>query len=216
MATFLTDTFTDTNAVALTSHTGETGATWTTQTGQTGIATIQTNRIYHSGGGRAVVQASGTPASADYDVTATLRLVSGVNGDVGVIGRASTSANTFYTAYVLRSGTTYQIALVRCVAGTLTALTGTNFVGITAPTVGTDHTLTLRMVGSAISAYWDGVLTTGPLTDTNITAAGKAGTFSDIVVTTTTGFHVADVNAVDLVTGKSFVRMQAVNRASTY
>lgn len=219
MATFLNDTFTDTDTTVLTSHTGETGATWTRQTGEnaSGQFTVRTNRIYCSTA-QAVLQASGAPATPNYDVTATIRVVSTVTSIIGVVGRASTSARTYYLAFYNRvtSGGAWSVGLQRMLAGTASTLVENS---ITSFTAGTTHTLLLRMVGDQISVYSDGVLVVGPVTDANITTAGKGGVWSNTAVTTTTGHHIDTITAADAVTtpvGKTFAKLQAVNRASTY
>lgn len=218
MATFLNDTFTGANGGLLSAHTPDSGGSWTQQTGYaTGVYTVQTNRIFAGPtGGNAVYQASGSPATPDYEVTATIRIVSAANVDIGVIGRAAAAAQTFYITLVKRvaSGPTWTIELYKCVAGSFTTLG--SFPTIAAPTVGTDHTLKLSMVGSAIAAYWDGVLTSAAATDTAITAAGKAGIYSDLLSTTSTGFHIDTITATDIGLGKIFSVNQAVNRAAYF
>ena len=216
MAQFLNDTFTDTNAVVLTSHTGETGATWTRQTGEnaSGQFTVQSNRIFCSTG-QAVLQASGTPTTPDYDVTATIRVVTTVTSIVGVIGRAAPAARTYYLAFYNRitSGGAWSVGIQRMVAGTANTLVENT---ITSLTAGTDHTLMLRMVGNRITAYSDGVVVAGPLLDSNITAAGKAGVWSNTTVTTTTGHHIDTITALDTpIPGKNFNRAPII-RASAY
>lgn len=218
MATFLNETFTDSDGAVLPSgHVGETGATWTRQSGYTiGVHTVGTNRVYCTTA-TSIMQASGTPAGADYSVTATLRVVSAANEqNNGVIGRAAAAAATFYYAVMRRvssGGGTWSIQLGKYVNNTATALGSQT---ISAPSNGTDHTIELRMVGDQISAYYDGSLSVGPVTDSAITAAGNAGIFADTVATTSTGRHIADVTAVDLVPGKQTMVGQAVKRASYY
>lgn len=225
MATFLNDTFTGTDGDTLIStHVGETGATWTRNTVGTfsgGQFVIKTNRIYTSGV-TAMVYASGTPASADYSVILNLHVVTIANINIlGAAGRSSTNANTMYLAYINRvtSGGTWTVYLNKRVTGTNTSFG--NFV-ITTPTAGSDHTLELRMVGDQISLYYDGVLQVGPVTDTAITAAGRAGIYSDIAVTTTTGTHIDTITGSDIVSSlpPPLIRNEpltvAVRRASLY
>ena len=211
MATFLNDTFTGANGTALTAHTGETGATWTIQSTWSD-ANIQTNRVY---GSVAAVQASGVPASPDYDVLGTINIVSAANVTAGVAGRMAAAADTFYYAAIVRTsggGGTWTVQVAKRVAGVQTTLSST---GISALTVGTDHTLRLHMVGSSISAILDETTTFGPTTDTAITAAGRAGIIA-LTETSTTGFHIADITATDVKPGKIFRVNQAVNRAAYF
>ena len=123
MATFLSDTFTDTNTTLLQDHTGETGATWAKNGGTaSAVFTIYNNRIY-CGNATTWYYASGTPASADYEVTATIRIVSAANNTVGVIGRQVTSAATGYTAMLTRvstGGGTWTVNLYRHLSGSST------------------------------------------------------------------------------------------------
>lgn len=215
MATFLNDTFTDTNGVALTSHTGETGATWTKNTVySSSTAAVQTNRVYPTFSGNSCWYASGTPASADYEVTATVNIVSAINVNAIVCGRMSTSADTMYMLQIQLSGGTWSLKMYSGVAGAYTQLGGT--VTPATPTVGTDHTLKLRMVGTQISAYYDGALVLGPITDTAVSAAGKAGIQFNFVATSSTGFHIADVVATDISLGKIFNVNQAAKRAAYF
>lgn len=197
---FLTDTFTDTNAVLLESHTGELGATWAKHGGWTGSGVIQSNRIFPGNGIEAHYNSSGVPggiAPADYDVTVNIFDMSNLDLTLaGAMGRMVIGADTGYAAFVILSGGITYLILKRHLSGTGTDLTNTT---ITTPTVGTTHTLTLRMAGSALSLLWDGVLTLGPITDTNIAAAGRAGIINNGVGSSTTGFHIDSISAITAV-----------------
>jgi lysophospholipase L1-like esterase len=190
---FLSDTFTGTNGVLLENHTGEVGATWAKHGGFAGTFTIQANRIWSSSG-EGHYYASGVPSSANYDVTTTIYAASNDTFSMaGAMGRAVAGAtNTSYTAFAIWNGTDTRVYLKRWVAGTGTDISN---VVITTPTVGTSHTLTLRMSGSSISALWDGVVVLGPITDTNISAAGRAGVISNGIGSTTTGWHIDTITA---------------------
>ena len=115
--------------------------------------TIDTNRIYCSTGS-AGYYASGTPASADYDVEATVYIASLLVSQNGICGRMSTNAITFYYLYLERSsaggGHTY-LRLSRFSAGS-GATQGSSEV---TPAAGESHTLKLHMVGDQISGYYD-------------------------------------------------------------
>jgi hypothetical protein len=111
------------------------------------------------------------PGSADYECSAEIyqnNTPSG-SGGAGPIVRKDTAADTFYAARYNSSG--WQ--LIRVVGGTTTQMGST--VGTDLLTNGTSKVLTVRAEGSSISAYLDGVLIIGPITNTAITAAGKAG-----------------------------------------
>lgn len=217
MARFLYDTFTGTNATALTARTGETGATWTKNTAAiyaTGVATIQTNRIYLSAGSNAGFYASGVPASPDYDVSVTVNIVSAATCEAGVCGRMSTTADTMYLLdYERTSGGVWQMKLYSNVAGSYTQIGSTFATGT--PVVGSDHTVMLRMRGSQISGYYDGALQIGPVTSTTITAPGVVGLRFSTNTSTTTGVHIADVAATDSPPGKNINRAPLI-RAALY
>jgi hypothetical protein len=95
---FVTDSMTGSDSTDLTAHTGETGATWAKVTGITGIIKITSNRCKGDSGGASLYYASGTPASANYEVEADLYVVSEID-EVGVCGRLSTGAHTCYRAW---------------------------------------------------------------------------------------------------------------------
>ncbi len=187
MANFVVDSFTDTDATNLTSHTGETGATWAKNTNTNAVASpvITTNRVHGAQAVDQLVYASGTPGSADYSVTADMNLSAGSFGtDTGVMGRMSTSAFTGY-AVVRQAG---QWRLVRMSAGS--GLTIGSLVTMTNVTSVT-YRITLTMTGTAISGFvqrlsdnwyltsaggWQPAstaFTSG--TNSDISTAGKAG-----------------------------------------
>lgn len=146
MATFLTDTFTDTNATVLDSHTGERGATWTKVTGRTGVVTIQANAAYQSST-QPTYYASGVPTSPDYDVAANVFFATaGVTNQVyGITGRQSTSADTSYFLTLVRSSATQtDLQLWRMSAGTNSTLA--TMTPSPAPIAGSTHSIMLRMV----------------------------------------------------------------------
>ncbi len=186
MANFVVDSFTDTDATNLTSHTGETGATWAKNTDSSAVASpvITTNRVHANQAATQNVYASGTPGSANYSVSVDVNLPAGSFGTfAGVTGRALTNATTFYA--ILRNGTEWR--LYKLVAGSGTVL-GTVSVAVSSSVT---YRLTLTMTGTAISgmiqrlsdnwflnssAAWQPSSTTfASATDSAITAAGKAG-----------------------------------------
>lgn len=116
----------------------------------------------------AVVYHTADPSSADYTVSADLYCASTGGQSPGVIGRASTTANTFYMA---RWSGGWQ--LYRRVGGSFGQISST--VSFT-PSAGGTYNLKLVMAGSTISLYANGSGTpTISGTDTQITAVGKAG-----------------------------------------
>jgi hypothetical protein len=117
---------------------------------------------------------SGTPASPDYEVTVDWFYANSAGApSAGAIGRCSTSANTYYNARVAEISSVPVLQLVKMVAGVQTQL-GSN-VAITAA-AGNTYQIKLKMVGSTIEAYFNGAASPDiSVTDTAITAAGKAG-----------------------------------------
>lgn len=191
MAAFVTDTFTDTSNLGITSHTGETGATWAAVSGlsSTACRISNANRARGHTTGVSGAYASGSPASADYSVTATVRRITGA-GEAGVLGRCSTSAATYYRATLSRIGAD-TLELYKFVAGSYTKLGG--YAASLADS--TNYTLVLDMVGTTIRVLLDGTQRIS-VTDSGISAAGKAGIYlydgSD-----TTGYHIDTLSADD-------------------
>jgi hypothetical protein len=181
---FVNDTFTGTDGTLLTSHTGETGATWTKHPSvvTNGIGQIYSNRV--TGNGELVYfYASGTPASADYDIEIDATDM-GTGREAGLLGRVNTSAQTWYQFY----GFGGYFYFYKYISGTPTLLGGP-----TAGTIGSHWKLS--MVGSALKGYAGGTLLFS-VTDSSITTAGKAGLLLDDAIATT-GVHVDNFTATD-------------------
>jgi lysophospholipase L1-like esterase len=202
VSTFVNDTFTDTAATALASHTGETGATWTKRTAySTGAAVISSaNRLRqaNSNGNVTEYYASGSPASPDYDVQIDILVQSNKAGLAGVMCRVDTSVDTCYIAWYDGGviGTNVW-RLYKYVAGTSTLLGAASAV----LTVGNTYTLKLSVVGTSLTVLVNGsaVITT---TDGAITAAGKAGiVLFDAAAGDSVGYHIDNFSASDAVAG---------------
>lgn len=188
---FLTDSFTDTAATTLASHTGETGATWTAHGSTVGTAVItDANRLRVSTSTNVpLYYASGTPASADYYVEGSFKFLSD-NGStsIGVAGRIVTGANTLYLAAMSPS----TVVLGKLVAGSYTEL---GSYAIT-PTAGDVVTVRLTMTGTALSVQVNGT-TRISVTDSAISAAGRAGIWGFNASTNSTGVHLDSMLASD-------------------
>lgn len=196
---FLNDPFSDADGATLDAHTPTVGGSWSKHGGWTGVGTIQTNRVWF-GATEGHYASAGTPAGADYVVTADAVFVSLVtNAFAGTMARMQAGANTAYMAFPFYDGSTVNIYLKRIVAGTGTNIANTL---VTLPTVGSVHSLDLMVQGSVLTALWDGVAVVGPITDTNIAAAGSAGVFGQIG-STSTGIHLDNVIARDLLAATS-------------
>lgn len=160
---------------------------------------------------------SGSPASADYSVSATgfAKETSAGDAAVGVSGRVDTTAATQYHARYA-GGATDAWQLFKFVAGTATQL-GSN--SAQALTDETGYAIELRMVGTTIELYKQGSSTpTISVTDSSITAAGKAGIRffqSSGTVGDNNGLHIDDFSAVDI--ARLYLRSTQTNGiGSTY
>lgn len=207
MTIFASDSFAGTEGTELSAY----DAVWTKVTGVTGNAEIASERLRASSTTTPAYYHSGAPASADYAVSADLYFhESGatVGPAAGVIGRCSTSANTHYMGrYAGNAG--WQ--LFKIVAGTVTQL------GVSVPEAvgaGSTKTCTLDMVGSTIRVLSDGVEKIS-VTDTAITAAGKAGVrfFNSTTPGDALGFHIAAFSADDGSSGTTY--NQAITASAT-
>jgi hypothetical protein len=167
---FVEDTFVDTDTTALQSHTGELGATWTERTAVADF-TIVANSAYPPITGEAIYTASGTPASAEYDVLVQFfqRLI-GV-GDLSVVARFVDTDNYYIAQYTGDLTTTGNFRIYKKVGGSFTELaaSGTILVG-----QGWPPSVRFRIRDASKKVYVDGteLLTTS---DNALTAAGLAG-----------------------------------------
>lgn len=185
MATFLTDTFTDSNGTALSSHTGELGATWTAQTGNAVTPQIQGNSLDPGTGAdaNALWYASASPASADYSVTADVLCGNNTNNIGGPALRLSTSDQTGYYGFILGGA----FAIYKYVAGALSSVASvsstvspTVVYAITLAASGTTLTLTATRSSDGFYLKPDGTWQAGAIvaistTDSSISAAGMPG-----------------------------------------
>jgi len=172
MTIFASDTFTGTPTTELSAY----SASWVQDTPNYSTANIGTEAgtyavAYQSI--EAIYTHSATPPSADYSVFGTIStlVASGAAYIYGVIGRKVSGADTFYLAYFdyLNS----RLRLYRYTANAPTQL-GSDVAATIAQ--GASKSLELRMTGSTIGVYLDGVVQIS-LSDTNIAAAGNAGLY---------------------------------------
>lgn len=162
---FVSDSFTDTDNTTLQSHTGETGATWTEHANESGNdAKIISNQCKHDSSAGVAYYASGTPASAEYDVQATCGAASTATYGPGIFGRLSTSALTGYLAWSTQTTTT----LYKVSAGSYTDIGNTSYSWAASDVV------KLQIRDAAKKIFVNGVEKVSS-TDNTITAAGKAG-----------------------------------------
>lgn len=195
MAQFASDAFTGTSGTELSAYSGN----WTKHpsSGAGTFVISNANRCRKNSGdaNEAIYYHSGSPASADYTVSADLVFVSSDVASPSVCGRMSTSANTFYMArYNTDLGGGWQ--LYKRVAGTFTQLGSTASATFTSGT----KNLVLRMSGSTIELYKEGSGTpTISATDTAISAAGKSGLRCGADTSDSTGLHIDNFSADDIV-----------------
>jgi hypothetical protein len=191
VADFVVDTFTDTDGTSLASHTGEVGATWTEDSASGNTFVVAANRL-RANGASMRYHSSGLPASAEYDVVATIRQVTSIADQIlGVYGRMSTSDNTGYLGYYSKLDTLWHLGKYE--AGSFTDL-GTFAQGLSDAT---DYVLKLEIRDAAKKVYVDGVerITSA---DNAITDAGRAGVFNLIAAASdSTGLHLASLVASD-------------------
>lgn len=171
MAQFASDSFAGTEGQELAAYSGS----WAKVTGLTGAFEIVSGLIRASSTTSPCYYHSGSPASADYSVSADIYKPSTSADVIGVTARTSTGANTMYRASINQNADAVnsQLQLFKFVAGVTTQL-GSN----TNVTHGTSTTKNIKLecVGSAIKVYWDGSGSASiSVTDTAISAAGKAG-----------------------------------------
>ena len=186
------DAMAGTAAATLQSRAGEIGANWTKHPISTADAVLtSTNRVRKSGTtAAALYYASGMPASADYTVESDLYVATtNVASDAaGVVGRLDPN-NTQGTYYLMRYEQAGQAwSLFSVVNNSWSYLAGA---GQTLAQ-GQTYRMALDMKGSTIRMLVDGVQIAS-VTNSSITAAGKAGIMLGGAGTTTdtdgTGYH---------------------------
>jgi hypothetical protein len=206
MATIAADDFNEAGPVNLDSHTPSGGGTWTKNTSfSASNAAVESNRLHNAFS--SVVNAyyhSAVPTNADYSVLANVVQKSD-NGDsaVGVCGRMSTSASTGYMALYNTIDNTWFLR--KEVAGSAASL-GTASAALTLDQV---YAVELRMSGTSISLYVDTVLTVGPITDSDISTAGKAGVWMYGVASATVGINLDSWSATEAGAGGTTKPMYA-------
>lgn len=160
----LPDTFTGSNGTTLTSY----NALWVQNATQTGVMEIQSNKAVQnaSPAATACYVYDQSPASADYDVSATIQTSSG-SALFALVARADKTANTMYS-FRWNAG---NLQLYKFVAGTATQL-GTDVTqGLS---LNTDYVFKISVSGTTIKGYVDGVEKISQ-TDSAISATGYPG-----------------------------------------
>jgi hypothetical protein len=186
MSNFVSDSMTGTNWSDLHLHTGELGATWTRHTTTPSSRWYIFNNKVHCGVA-GILYASGTPASADYSVQCDYTFFTDITA-IGLAGRISTSVATLYYTYYNGD----ELVLAKQINGAITSLNAVPSV----MAAGNTYVLKLEMIGSAIKVFVDGVQRIS-VTDSTITAAGKAGVRSAASNDAWTGKHIDNYLAFD-------------------
>lgn len=188
---FASDTFTDTSGTLLASHVAVLGGTWVKHTsyGSSDLYISNANRC-RALGTTEVYYSPATPSSADYTVQADLTILSALAGCiVGVVGRVDTAADTMYIAWYKQA--TGAWGLRKHVAGTATAL-GADVV----QALVSGDVVQLSMIGTTIKLIVNGI-TLITVTDSAITAVGKAGVYANLG-SDSTGYHLDNFSAVNV------------------
>ncbi len=201
MGSFVTDNFNGSEGDALETYQPD----WTRHGSYYGYAEIAANRVRPASTSSPCYYRTATPPAADYEVIADVHIATDSGNYIAdVCGRINTSAKTMYLASCYGSAASGGWRLRKVVAGTVTQL-GTT---VTSPTrsAGSTYRLKLKMSGDQISLYVDGALVIGPITDTAITAAGKAGIqfYSAASPSGTVGYHLDNFDATDGVSGATY------------
>jgi hypothetical protein len=170
MANFLNDTFSGESAnTLLQNHTPETGTGWAKITSYGNEGYITSGGVLYSTATTAY-RCTATPGSANYMVEATIAQSSSVGGTIGVVARASSSAQTFYRAST--DGSTWSIHRIN--TGTATQV-GSSWTHSPAPGT-TPYTVAFVIDGDTVELRINDATVIGPTTDGSpISAAGFAG-----------------------------------------
>jgi hypothetical protein len=164
MTDFVNDTFSGTAGQTLQAY----SASWSV-TGGTNLVISDNGRLRASATSvTAQYEHSGTPASADYHVSADFVYVGAQTSQPGILLRRTAST----TYYFVRYETDLQLfRLYKLISGTATQL-GSDF--SSSLSVGNTMRVTLEAIGTAIKVYRDGTEIMSE-TDSAISGAGKAG-----------------------------------------
>lgn len=197
MALFISDTYTEagTGTMDLNTHTPELGGTWVDHPHANYTTPFNldrdTDRIFSIG--TAAYYNDTVPSSADYYVQADFHHISTIAQNVAVCARMDTTADTMYLVR-LDSGATWHMRQI--VAGSaLTIGSSTSQI----PSVGNFTRGKFIVEGDQLSFYGNDVLLIGPITNTAVTAAGRAGVRNAGAASTTTGMHLDNFEAGDLI-----------------
>lgn len=199
MATIFSDAFTTSNG-ALAGYNG-----WSTHATSAGSHTVASNAVVETSQTNTALSInSASIGSADYQVSVDLIGPASSTGQGGVVARCNASAATFYNAR-FNGG---LVQLYKFITGTATKL-GADV----SRTITTSNKITLKCVGTTISVLWDdGEIIS--VTDSSITAEGKAGIRSLAEVVKLDNLLVEDFSAGAQVPIKSVSQSLGVQSAT--
>lgn len=200
---FLSDIFTETSDQFLADHTPGSGGPWVDHphvnySGSSLVIDAATDRLY--GIGTDACYATATPPSADYSVSADFHHVSTIAVNIAVCARMHVTDDTHYAAR-LNGGTVWELRKVLATVGSTLGSSSNQL-----PSVGQSKRGTLVVQGNQVWFEVDGVIEIGPITDNDISAAGKAGVRSAGASSSTTGMHLDNLSADPLYASVSLFR----------
>jgi len=164
------DTFTGSDTTVISSRTSDSGHNWTRHSSSPAAnLTIVSNTCRDATGNNPYYYIDWTPASAEYDVQATIYAPS--NDSMAIAGRMDTSTRTYYYTYYQGGGTQWR--LLKYVSGSQTELS--TYSG-DAPS--TARTVKLEIRDAAKKVFIGGVERISSA-DNAITAAGYSGVIGD-------------------------------------
>ncbi len=201
------DTFTDTAGTLLTAHTPDGGGSWSISTGGSDGVITASNTLRAGGTVATGALHSATPPSADYSVYAKVIAKNlGVDHRIGVAGRMV--GDDRYSVHLRGLAGTFR--LMKNVGGVGSQLATDATITVVE---GGEYALELRMSGSTLEGYVDGVLKLSA-TNTDLTAAGKAGvaldgsgTISDSTLSALDDFTTSFAPAAVIVSGTAIAAM---------
>jgi hypothetical protein len=216
VSNFLSDNFSSVASAA--DLTTSTGAAWTKNTaggfGGSLVGSGNATGVYQSTTASPLYfDGTHTPPTADYSVTATLKVQTVAGSNRMVIARAAGTAITSPTSlnvlngYALRYRPFHGVELCRIDSGTITLIgAGSGVVNGTDPANGSTITLTLTVNGTtitgAVSGAISGILS---VTDTTYSAAGVVAMWDtdSAAAADTTGVHFTSVSGDTIAGGGS-------------
>lgn len=210
---FANDLFTDTAATYLENHVANSGGAWAARSGTHVAAISSAGRVYPLAGATTrIFSLSDVPISADYDVRGTIYQASSALGARwGMLGRYSPTGghNGYLAWWVSNSASNALVTLAKYVNGVASILGQTAALAGYVIAPGTSKVLELRMRGTTIEAWFDGVLIWS-FTDTSHAAAGLTGCYTGATMTATTGPQLDTFTAQDTTAQSSVAPSQGI------